>query len=494
MVGRERCARDRDGSDSCEDSESREDAPSHCWTVTGPARAWGSDGHRSDLQCVGDGARVIRRVGGATPRTRYRIPAGADWRLGARFPSRCNAGPFCVSDQVLTMRQLALVTFLAAATQSTAQQPDGWAGYTAAMQRFVDTRGVVGAATVWVADGRVVAHREFGYADRDRKTPITEASIFHWGSITKTLTTIAVMQLVERGQLSLDDKVTRWIPELRQVHNPHGSMDDLTVRMLLTHSSGLQNPTWPYGRGRSWEPFEPTRWEQLVSMMPYQSLLFQPGSRYGYSNPAFIYAARILELITGDPYQAYIYKNLWTPLGLTTSYFGATPYHLTDARSHNYTIEKDSAGRVSTRDNGKEFDPGITIPNGGWNAPLSDLATYIGYLTGSSGATAGKAVVPLLKRTTLEEMFKPVVTAGLSTDGSAAMGLGFFLWRNGSSWLIGHTGQQAGFLSYMYFDPATRRGVIGAINTWDDANSTPFSNDFTALGNHARSLLAKPAP
>src|SRR5690606_40828659 len=85
-------------------------------------------------------------------------------------------------------------------------------------------------------------------------------------------------------------------------------------------------PTWPYGNGHAWEPFEPTRWEQLVSMMPYQQLQFRPGSRYGYSNPAFIYLARVIESITGDPYQSWIQKNIWTPLGLTRSYFGSTPY------------------------------------------------------------------------------------------------------------------------------------------------------------------------
>ena len=99
-------------------------------------------------------------------------------------------------------------------------------------------------------------------------------------------------------------------------------MDEITIRMLLSHSAGFQNPTWPYKEGRPWEPFEPTRWEQLVAMMPYQEILFRPGSRFGYSNPAFIYLARIIEQLTGDPYQSYIQKNIWTPLGLTWSYFG----------------------------------------------------------------------------------------------------------------------------------------------------------------------------
>ena len=110
------------------------------------------------------------------------------------------------------------------------------------------------------------------------------------------------MQLRDRGKLSLDDKVTRWVPELREIHDPYGMIDSITIRMLLSHSSGFQNATWPYGNGEPWEPFEPTTWNQLVAMMPYQQLLFKPGSKYSYSNPGFIYLARIIEKMSGDPW------------------------------------------------------------------------------------------------------------------------------------------------------------------------------------------------
>src|SRR2546423_7687618 len=203
--------------------------------------------------------------------------------------------------------------------------------------------------------------------------------------MTKTLTAVAVMQLRYRKRLTLDDRVTRYIPELRQVHDPFGSIDDVTIRMLLSHSAGFQNPTWPYKAGKPWEPFEPTRWEQLVAMMPYQEVAFAPGSRYSYSNPGFIYLARIVEQLTGDPYQGYVSKNLWAPLGIMHSYFGATPYHLVDQRSNNYDVVRDSAGHETVVANGRDFDPGITIPNGGWNAPLGDVAQWVACLSGAAG-------------------------------------------------------------------------------------------------------------
>ena len=222
------------------------------------------------------------------------------------------------------------------------------------------------------------------------------------------------MQLRERGKLSLDDRVTRYIPELRQVHDTFGSMDAITIRMLLSHAAGLQNPTWPYKAGKPWEPFEPTRWEQLVAMMPYQELLFRPGSRYSYSNPGFIYLARILEQVTDDPYQSYIYKNLWLPLGMTQSYFGATPYALAAQRSNNYDVVRDSAGREAVVANGRDFDPGITIPNGGWNAPLGDVARWVAFLAGTPANDT------VLARGSLEEMWRPVYTISDSAAPAAS--------------------------------------------------------------------------
>jgi Beta-lactamase class C and other penicillin binding proteins len=244
----------------------------------------------------------------------------------------------------------------------------------------------VGGRVVVLRSGRVLGDHAYGLGDRERGSPPDPRAVYHWASITKTLTAIAIMQLRDRGRLTLDDPITRYLPELRQVHDSFGSMDDVTLRMLLSHSAGFQNPTWTYGEGRPWEPFEPTRWEQLVAMMPYQELAFAPGSRFGYSNPAFIYLGRVVEQLTGDPWAVYVQKNIWTPLGLTRSFVGTSPYHLAGLRAASYTVHEDS-GRVHTDANPREFDPGITIPNSGWNAPIGDLVAYVAFLTHAAART-----------------------------------------------------------------------------------------------------------
>lgn len=354
-----------------------------------------------------------------------------------------------------------------------AQAPAGWPEFKRAFQSYVDSDKVVGASVVVVKAGREVGRYDTGFADLAANVRADSQTIYHWGSITKSLTAISIMQLRDRGKLSLDDKIVRWVPELRTMHDPYNMMDSITLRMLLSHTAGFQNPTWPYGPDEPWVPFEPTTWNQLVAMMPYQTLLFKPGARYSYSNPGFIYLARVVEQITGDPWDAYVQKNIFAPLGLDRSYFRDTPYWLASHRSHNYYVQRDSATHtVRTKDNGADFDPGITSPNGAWNAPVSDLVKYVAFFTNADipGVPRERYDV-VLSRASLAEMWKPVapMAEGYESSTNSSIGLGFFLINANGTRLVGHTGSQAGFRSFYYFNPVTQAGVIAVFNTTNTA-------------------------
>ncbi len=386
---------------------------------------------------------------------------------------------------MLSIRYGLVAAIAALPSFAAAQLPAGWTPFTKTFQAYVDSDRVVGASVVYMQNGRLLGRYETGMQDRAANAKVDSQTIYHWGSITKSLTAIAIVQLRDRGKLSLDDKLVRWVPELKAMHDPYGMMDSITLRMVLSHTAGFQNGTWPYGNGKPWEPFEPTTWNQLVAMMPYQELLFKPGSRYSYSNPGFIYLARVIEQITGDPWDAYVQKNIFAPLGLDRSYFRATPYFLASHRSHNYNVRRDSATSVvQIVDNGAEFDPGITSPNGAWNAPVSDLVKYTAFL---SGATPRDVV---LSRASLEEMWKPGKPMSQSYESAPKqwMGLSFFvLDRNGHK-LLGHTGSQAGFRSFYYFDPITKAGVIAVFNTTNDV--APASAAQRRMNDAALQLLA----
>lgn len=374
------------------------------------------------------------------------------------------------------------------AAQASAQAPAAWRDFTRLFQAYVDSDQVVGASVVFVRDGRVVSRYDAGMQNRAAGVHVDSQTIYHWGSITKSLTAISIMQLRDRGKLTLDDKLVRWVPELHAMHDPYGLMDSISLRMVLSHTAGFQNPTWPYKKDLPWEPFEPTTWNQLVAMMPYQELHFRPGSRFGYSNPGFIYLARVIEQLSRDPWESYVQKNVFAPLALGHSYFGATPYYLAADRSNNYTILRDSSGAVVERTNGRDFDPGITIPNGGWNAPLSDLATYAAFLTGSAPDDSTRRRYDIvISRASLHEMWRPLHPMSEGTSAPDSMALSFFVVHRDGATIIGHTGSQAGFRSFLFFNPATSATVIAAFNTTNEA--APARNAYTRMYEAALALL-----
>jgi len=334
---------------------------------------------------------------------------------------------------------------------------------------YVHADGIVGAAYVMLNKTEITESHQSGMADLEARQPVNANTIFHWASITKTLTAVSIMQLRDRGKLSLDDPIVKYVPELMRVHSDDNAIARVTLRHLLSHTAGFQSPTWPYRDDtKPWQPFEPTGWAQLVAMMPYQELAFTPGTKFQYSNPGFIYLARVIEKLTGDPYQVYVQKNILTPLGMTRSYFNISPYHLAADRSNNYTISVGSNGQSKTVANGREFNTGITTPNGGLNAPLSDLAKWIEFLSGASPWASSDII---LARKSLEEMWQPAmpVDTDFATAPPESMGLSFFLYPRGSGadaiTLVGHTGHQAAFATFFVVNPRNGRAVIGAFNT-----------------------------
>ena len=347
---------------------------------------------------------------------------------------------------------------LAVLLQNPASFAAAWRPVAQEFRESLAREGVVGGS-LWFIRGDSVLAREFvGLADQAAARRVDANTIFHWASITKTLTAIGIMQLRDRGRLSLDDPIVKYVPELMAVHNPYGPMEAITLRQLLSHSAGFRNPTWPWGGDQPWHPFEPTKWSQLVAMMPYTEILFPPGSKYSYSNPGLIFLGRVIEQLSGDDYEVYIDKNILKPLGMSHSYYDITPYHLLADRSNNYEMKD---GKLVT--NGLDFDTGITTSNGGLNAPVSDMVKYFAFLLGKGPGANGP--VPVLKRSSLEEMWRPVLPASDNEAMGDSVALSFFVKHVGNTRLIGHTGSQRGFRAFFYLELKSGTAVIAATNT-----------------------------
>ena len=168
-----------------------------------------------------------------------------------------------------------------------------------------------------------------GYQDLDAKRPVDRDTIYHWASITKTFTGIAIMQLRDRGLLSLDDPIVKYVPEFRQGAQP-------VRRCLAGHDPPHDDPQLGAARDRPGRGAAISR--GIRSSRPSGSsssrcfrtreLIFDPGTQYSYSNPGVIFLGRIIELLSGDDYEVYITKNILMPLGMHASFFDRAPYYL----------------------------------------------------------------------------------------------------------------------------------------------------------------------
>ena len=377
----------------------------------------------------------------------------------------------------MTRRFAALMLALAAALSATPAAADERA-FEAALREFrtlhiAETRraGIVGSSFLFMRGGQVVAEDHLGLRDADANVPADADTIYHWASITKTMTGIAIMQLRDRGLLSLDDPITRYVPELARVHNPFGPADQITIRMLMSHSAGFRGGTWPW-RNEEWQPFEPPGWAQLEAMLPYTRVLFRPGSRYSYSNPGIVYLGQVIERLTGEDFEVYVDKNILRPLGMHASYFDRTPPHLLRHRAHSYYIR--NGRRVAAP---FDVDTGITVSNGGLNAPIADMARYLAFLIGDPARAADYDLV--LRRSSLEEMWRPVIALeGESSEGRIApathSGLNFFVSVGRPVRIVGHSGDQNGFRAWLSLCPEQRAGSLLVFNTFvEGANDPP---------------------
>lgn len=180
---------------------------------------------------------------------------------------------------------------------------------TAAIDAFVedylDRHGLVGAGVAVVRDGRVVHTAGHGESDGD---PVTPHTPFALGSVSKSFTAFAVLQLVADGEVRLDDPVVSYLPDL--------AIDDerareITVRHLLSHTSGLPGPLIvPPAHSLA----------EAVDRLADWSLDTDPGTTYAYSNANYHVAARLVEVVSETPFATYLEREVFAPLGMTDTY------------------------------------------------------------------------------------------------------------------------------------------------------------------------------
>lgn len=179
-----------------------------------------------------------------------------------------------------------------------------------------------GMSLVVVKNGKVIYKKGFGWADRPRKIAATSESVYHWWSITKIATAIAILQLQERGKLRLDDSVANYLSFFK-VQYPSANSAVITIYHLLNHSSGLPNPGF---RIMSWihHDGEPSinQTALVEKVLPdFSKLEFEPGDHTEYTNIGYMVLGAIIEKVTGQTYETYIKEHILEPLGMAHTDF-----------------------------------------------------------------------------------------------------------------------------------------------------------------------------
>ena len=173
-----------------------------------------------------------------------------------------------------------------------------------------DAKTFMGAVLV-ARDGKVLLSRGYGHANMEWSIPNTPATRFRIGSVTKQFTATAILLLEERGRLSVDDPVKKHLPDAP------AAWDAVTIRHLLTHSSGIPSFT-SFPDYRSVKTFSTTP-EKIVASFRDKPLEFQPGEKWNYSNSGYVLLGHLIEKISGGTYERFIRENIFTPLGMTDS-------------------------------------------------------------------------------------------------------------------------------------------------------------------------------
>ena len=310
-----------------------------------------------------------------------------------------------------------------------------------------------GVAVGIVRGGAAPSFFGHGVGDLDSREPITQDTAFRVGSITKTFTAVAVMQLSEQGRIDLDAPASDYLRAFRLVPT-QARFGPPTVRHLLTHTAGVG-----YLRRRS-DVLRPgvgsgDRAGRSVPALPdyYRKGLpvdVEPGTRWAYSNHGFAALGQIVEDVSGQPLDRYLRERVLVPLGMEDTDLVRSE-RVRDRLATGYVLRSRGLRPVADRE--------MLTPGGsGLYSTVADLARYVAALLHGGSNEHGS----VLERTSVATMFEPHFRPHPRVAG---MGLGFELGAEGEHRTIAKGGTVSGFLSAMLLAPDDGIGVVVCSNT-----------------------------
>lgn len=304
--------------------------------------------------------------------------------------------------------------------------------------------------------------KSYGEIDKEAVLPL--------GSLTKPLTAVAVLRLWQKGMLELDVPIQRYLPGFNvRGYNP--SARPITIRMLLQHTSGLpQDPDFPFYNDLIFPDFQ-ALWANIAE----QQLVFSPGLSWKYSNTGYALLGKIIETVSGRPYEEYMYEEICKPLLMKQATFAPNFSSVPKGYSHKALDCKR-----------KEIQPYKTMglcPAMGLYAPLDEWGQLASFFLGK---VASKTIISSPTR-------RYMLTSTVPMIPGARFGLGIALRRYSNILLIEHASQLPGYSSYISIDPFQQIGLVvftacqQELTPWADAFVRWVSSGFAEKSQHAYS-------
>lgn len=324
-----------------------------------------------------------------------------------------------------TLLRILLCLFFSAAIQSITYGQAKEATYDSLMHTVFPENGPGGVVLVSKA-GKISYQKAYGMANLELNVPMTANKIFRLGSLTKQFTAVCILKLAEEGKLTLQDNLTKFIPD----YPLNGRM--ITIANLLNHSSGIKNYTSlpKFNESLKRQDLSP---KELIALFKDLPLDFEPGSAYRYSNSGYILLGYIIEVLSGKAYREYVRDNIFLPLKMDDSYYDQAAT-LIPGRTSGYR----------KKNNGYENSDflSMTLPY----AAGSLMSTSGDLLKWYNGLTTGK----LISQASLELAF----TSGrLNSGKETAYGFGWEIGNVQGSKAVKHNGVVNGYFTDIVYLP-----------------------------------------
>lgn len=325
------------------------------------------------------------------------------------------------------------------------------------LDNIVEDKMVMGVAAAYSINGEIIEQAAAGYADKGAGKLLQSDTKLRMGSIAKSMTALAIMQLVEQGKLDLDLPIQTYIPDY-----PKHKKTQITTRHLLSHTSGISG--YKDGRESNTTTQYPTLYDAL-NLFKDRDLLFEPGTQYSYTTYGYTVLGAIMESVTGQTFEAYMIEHIFAKAGMSNT--GVEKFGEELENESKLYHRNNSKGKAKPA---KENNLSNRLPAGGFYTSLIDMLKF------------GDAV---LKNTLVKEETFTLMRKHHSLEKeNNAYGFGWFLYnpKPNEGAIIGHPGAQTGCTSFLFIVPEKKAVSIILSNTSRAQSSVdPIANNLLRL-------------